>query len=115
MYGLNTVGIKSNVCYYVVIMKTIRVSATKARNTFFTLLNQVLYKDVRVVIEKSGVEKEALLVSKEPREREIKERIELIEKTYGMLKDVPKSKFLDDRLRGKKAKKFLDKVRKGDV
>lgn len=93
-------------------MKTIRISATDARNNFFNLLNQVLYEDVRVVIEKAGANKEAVLLPKESKEKEYAKRMKVLKETYGILKDVPLSHLTDDRIRGKRARKYLEKIRK---
>lgn len=93
-------------------MKTIRISATDARNNFFNLLNQVLYEDTRIIIEKAGVKKEAVLETKVSKKKEDEKRMKILEKTFGIWKDIPKSKIYDDRLRGKRAKAYLDKLRK---
>ena len=94
-------------------MKNIRVSATEARNNFFELLNQVIYEDARVVIEKAGSKKNVELVVSETATSTKNKRLELIKETYGLFKTVSLSEFTDDRVRGKRAKEYLEKVRAG--
>jgi len=96
-------------------MKTIRVSATNARNNFFNLLNQVMYENTRVIINKAGVKNEAVIEPKVPKEEELKKRMKILKETFGIWKDVPDSRIYDDRLRGKRAKEYLKRARKWDV
>lgn len=96
-------------------MKTVKISATEARNNLFTLINQVLYQNTQVIITKADVKGEVMLIAKELKDEEIEKRIKVINKTFGILKNVSISSFTDDRLRGKRAKKYLDNIRKGDV
>ena len=46
-------------------MRTIKVSETEARNDFFTLLNKVIFGNARIVIEKAGADREAVLTAGE--------------------------------------------------
>ncbi|MEK7166532.1 MAG: type II toxin-antitoxin system prevent-host-death family antitoxin [Patescibacteria group bacterium] len=92
-------------------MKTINVTATEARSNFFTLLNQAIYEQVRVVISKSGTEKTVELIAIKNRSETKDARRKLLTETYGMFKDVPESLFKDDRLRGKQAQTYLKRVR----
>lgn len=92
-------------------MKTIRLSATQARNSFFTLLSQVIDGQIQVVIEKAGETKEAVLVAKEAKVLEAAKRLKTVEETYGLWKSIPASEFSDDRLRGKRARKLLETLR----
>lgn len=96
-------------------MKTLRVSATQARNNFFTLLNQVMYEDTSIIIEKTGTKRNAVLMPNETIEETAKKRFAVLDETYGIFANVPKSRFTDDRLRGKKARLYLKNVRKGNV
>lgn len=96
-------------------MKTIRISATEARNNFFNLLNQVLYEGVQVIIGKAGTDREVVLMPKESKEKAWEKRKKVLDETFGMLKNVPESQFYDDRFRGKRAKEYLERLRKGDV
>lgn len=90
-----------------------------ARNNFFNLLNQVMYEDLQVIIEKVGTEKKAVLTSEAEKEakkkKEHEKTMKILKKTFGIWKDVPMSHFTDDRIHGKRAKEFLDKLRKADV
>lgn len=96
-------------------MKTIRISATEARNNFFNLLNQVMYEGTQVIIGKTGTDKEVVLMPKASEEKEWERRKKVLDETFGMLKDVPESHFFDDRFRGKRAKTYLERLRKGNV
>lgn len=96
-------------------MKTIRMSATQARNNFFNLLNQVMYEGVQVIIGKAGTKKEVILMPKTVKEKEHEETMKILHETFGMWKNVPDERIYDDRFRGKRAKEYLDRVRKGDV
>lgn len=96
-------------------MKTVKISATDARNNFFTLINQVLYQNTQVIITKADAKGEVMLISKELKDEEIEKRLKVINETFGALKNIPVSSFTDDRLRGKRAKKYLNNVRKGTV
>ena len=71
-----------------------------------------MYEDARVIIEKAGATKEAMLSATDTKDIARKKRIEELRKTYGALKDVPLSHFRDDRIRGRKARKYLEKIRK---
>lgn len=99
-------------------MKTIRISEAEANKNFLDILNQVIAGGVQVIIEKTGAEKDVVVM---PREKEVKKKrnrkqeMKIIEETFGMWKDVPDERIYDDRLRGKRAKEYLDRVRKGDV
>ncbi len=96
-------------------MRTIRVSATNARNNFFQLLNQVIYEGIQVIIEKAGVKKKVVLMPETEKEKEFKARMKILDETFGIWKDIPDSRIYDDRLRGKRAKKYLKRARKWDV
>jgi len=96
-------------------MKTIRVSATDARNNFFNLLNQVMYENLQVIIEKAGTEKKVVLMPEREKDKELKARMKVLDETFGIWKDVPDSRIYDDRLRGKRAKEYLKRARKWDV
>lgn len=93
-------------------MKTIHVSATDARNNFFQLLNQVMYEGVRVIIGKAGTNREVMLEPKTSDEEKFNNRMTAVNETYGALKDTPVSYLSDDRLRGKRAKEYLQNIRK---
>jgi prevent-host-death family protein len=98
-------------------MKTIRLSATEARNNFFQILNQVMYEGVRVIINKVGTNKQVVLQStmEEDKKKAHEDRTKTLKETFGVFKDVPLSHFTDDRFRGKRAKEYLDRARKWDV
>ncbi len=93
-------------------MKTIRVSATNARNNFFNLLNQVMYEDLQVIIGKAGTDKEVVLKEKTSSKEEYEKTMKVLRGTYGALKNTPVSRLTDDRLRGKRARGYLKKIRK---
>lgn len=92
-------------------MRTINITATEARSNFFTLLNQVIYEQTRVIISKSGSEKTVELIASKDRSEIKNTRLKLLSETYGILRDVPEALFRDDRLRGKRAKTYLGRVR----
>lgn len=100
-------------------MKTIRVSATQARNNFFDLLNQVIYEGAQVIVEKAGTKRNVRFIpdaiKRATTKEDNEERMRILKETFGMWKDVPESRIYDDRFRGKRAKEYLDRVRKGDV
>lgn len=96
-------------------MKTIIMSATNARNDFFNLLNQVMYEDIQVIIGKAGTDKKVVLMPKTSKEKEHEETMKILDKTFGIWRDIPLSHFRDDRIHGKKAKAFLSKLREGSV
>ncbi|MBI2029921.1 type II toxin-antitoxin system prevent-host-death family antitoxin [Candidatus Gottesmanbacteria bacterium] len=96
-------------------MRTIKVSATEARNNLFTLLNQVLYENTKVIITKADAKGEVVLIAKEEKDKEIKKRTSILNETFGTFKNVSLSAYTDNRLRGKRAKEYLNKVRKGNV
>ncbi len=96
-------------------MKTVRVSATHARNNFFDLLNQVMYEGVQVIVQKAGTKREVVIQPKRLNEQEIEEQLKEVRKFYGILKDVPVSRLSDDRIRGKRAQEEADRIRRGDV
>ncbi len=70
---------------------------------------------MRVVIEKAGVDKEVMLLPKTYEEKENERTRQILKKTFGLWKNVSKSRIYDDRLRGKRAKEYLERVRKWDV
>jgi len=111
MYSIDIMYI---LCYFGT-MRTIRVSATEARNNFFNLLNQVIYEGVQVIIQKAGVAKKVILMPKTEKEEEHEKTMKILKKTFGIWKNVPDSRIYDDRLRGKRAREYLDRVRKWDV
>lgn len=87
-------------------MNTIRVSATKARNNFFTLLNQVAL-GAQVIVEKDN--KEVAVISSRKRGTDLQGLIKASEAAWGILKDYdPK----DNPLRRKGAKNFLGRIDK---
>jgi prevent-host-death family protein len=92
-------------------MNTIRVSATEARNDFFTLLNKVIFGDTRVVIEKAGADREVILTASEVIDKKVEKRLKTLDASYGIFKDSPVTGLTDDRLRRRQAKKFLAKIR----
>lgn len=96
-------------------MKTVRLSATEARNNFFTLLNQVIYENLRVVITKAGSTRSVELLPSEEEGEAKEKRLRYLNETYGVMKNIPKKEFFDKRLRGKQAKAYLDQIRKGNV
>ena len=67
-------------------MNTIRVSATKARNNFFELLNQVALGDTEVVIERDTKEVAVLSPSKE-QNIDWKAFKKALKEAHGILKD----------------------------
>lgn len=75
----------------------------------------MLYEGSRVIIEKAGTEAEALLVPKESAVIETEKRMKLVKETFGIMRDIPLKKFTDDRIRGKRAKAYLETIRKGNV
>lgn len=93
-------------------MKTIRISATDARNNFFQLLNQVMYEDLQVIIGKAGTDREVVLKEKTSSKEEYEKTMKVLRGTYGALKNTPASRLTDDRLRGKRAREYLKKIRK---
>jgi prevent-host-death family protein len=93
-------------------MKTIRVSATDARNNFFNLLNQVMYENLQVIIGKAGTDREVVLKEKTSSKEEYEKTMKVLRGTYGALKNTPASRLTDDRLRGKRAREYLKKIRK---
>lgn len=66
-------------------MSTIRVSATKARNNFFELLNQVS-QGVEVIIEKD--KKEVALITPKKKGTDIKALLKASKKVHGIFKDL---------------------------
>jgi len=96
-------------------MKTLRYSATDARNNFFRLLNEVLYNNVRVVIDKADAEGQVVMEAKQAKDVEIEARLAALRKIFGSSEDVSEEKFTDDRLRGKKSGEYLKRAREGNV
>lgn len=83
-------------------MITLRVSATKARNNFFELLNQVSLGDTEVIIEKDS--KEVAVISPKKAKTDWKALLKASKAAHGILKDYdPK----DNPLRRPGAKNFL--------
>ena len=96
---------------YNVNMKTIRISATEARNDFFTLLNKVIFGETTVIINKAGADREAVLSVATTDADALNERITLLDESFGVYKNKPISKLTDIRLRGAKGKIFLEQLR----
>ncbi|MBI5357099.1 type II toxin-antitoxin system prevent-host-death family antitoxin [Candidatus Collierbacteria bacterium] len=90
-------------------MNTITLSATEARNQFFPLIDRVFAGEFEVRIVKNDT-KSVVTVAKATIKKE-KTLTQLLKETHGILKDIPESDFYDDRLHGKRAKEFLDKLR----
>lgn len=84
-------------------MKTIRVSATKARNTFFALLDQVA-QGAQVIIVKD--KKEVATLTPKRKRVDWKHLRKISEKTAGILKDYDPN---DNPLRRPGASDFLGK------
>ncbi len=89
-------------------MNTIRVSATKARNNFFELLNQVAL-GTQVVIEKDN--KEVAILSPKQRGFDKKALLKASKKVHGIWKDYDPE---DNPLRRKGAADFLGKWHKSN-
>lgn len=66
-------------------MNTIRISATKARNNFFSLLDQVASSDVQIIIKKDN--KEVAVLTPREKKTDIKALIKASKKVHGILKD----------------------------
>lgn len=88
-------------------MNTIRVSATKARNNFFDLLNQVTL-GTQVIIEKDA--KEVAVMVPKKTGLDWKSLLKAAKETHGILKDYDPN---DNPLRRKSATNFLGKWDKG--
>lgn len=88
-------------------MNTLKVSATKARNNFFDLLNQVTM-GVEVVIEKDN--KEVAIISSKKMKTDLKGLLKASRRARGILKDYDPE---DHPLRRKGATNFLGKWDKG--
>jgi len=93
----------------ILIMDTITLSATEARNQLFPLIDRVARGELLVRIIKNDT-KSVVAVVKASLKKE-KTLTQLLKETHGILKDVPESEFYDDRLHGKRAGEFLDKLR----
>lgn len=85
-------------------MNTLRVSATKARNNFFTLLDQVA-QGKHVIVEKD--KKEVAIISPKRRGTDMEGLLKASRAAWGILKDYNPE---DNPLRRKGAKKFLGRV-----
>ena len=97
-------------------MKTIRLSATQARNNFFSLLNQVIYEGAQVIIDKSDTKGSVRITLEEKNREDHKKRMKALKEIFGIWKDVPTDRIYDDRVQGEKRwMGFLDKVRKGNA
>lgn len=96
--------------------KVIRLSATEARNNFFSLLNRVLYTDVTVIVDKADAPSEVEIRRVKKRER-VKEALKALEESYGMWKDLPDSYFkkINRFMRGKKEKDYMEKLTGGII
>ena len=91
-------------------MDTLTLSATEFRNQLFPLIDRVGRGELVVTVMKKDT-KTKVTVAKTAVKRE-KTFAQIAKETYGILKDVPESEFYDDRLRGRRAKLYLDKLRK---
>lgn len=89
-------------------MNTIRVSATKARNEFFELLNQVVL-GTHVIIEKDKTE--VAVISPTKKGTDLKGLIRASERARGIFKDYDVER--DNPLRRKGAADFLGGWDKG--
>ena len=83
-------------------MNITTLSATQARNKWFELLNTVYFKGHSVIIKKNNMPMIKLVPLKEPNLTSAKE---IIEKTYGFLKNVPKTSWPKSQ-RAKQIAKF---------
>lgn len=85
-------------------MNTIRISATKARNNFFNLLDQVASSDVQIIIEKDN--KEVAIISHKKTKTDLKALLKASKKVHGIFKDDDPT---DNPLRKPGAADFLGK------
>lgn len=90
-------------------MTTIRVSATKARNNFFSLLDQVI-QGVQVIIEKD--KKEVAVMSQKKTETNWEALMKATKESAGILKDEDLEDIYNNPAR-KPASSFLGKWDKG--
>lgn len=88
-------------------MNILKLSATKARNNFFELLNQVAM-GVEVIIEKDN--KEVAIISSKKRKTDLKGLLEVSKRAHGIFKNYDPQ---DNPLRRKGAANFLGKWDKG--
>lgn len=65
-------------------MKQIKVSATKARNKFFDLLDLVAYKNYQVIIQKNKQDFVKIVPEASPEEKLFTVN-DVVDKTYGMI------------------------------
>lgn len=86
-------------------MNTLRISATKARNNFFELLNQVALGNTQVIIEKDS--KEVALLSPKEKKMDWKGLKKAMKEVHGIWKDYDVER--DNPLRRKGAADFLGK------
>lgn len=84
-------------------MNTIKISATKARNNFFELLNQVALGK-HVIIERDN--KEVAMLSPKEKKTDLKALLKASKKVHGIWKDYDPE---DNPLRRKGAADFLGK------
>jgi len=89
-------------------MNTIRVSATKARNNFFELLNQVSL-GMQIVIEKDS--KEIAVLAPKRKKTDWKGLTKATKESHGILKDYDPQ---DNPLRRKNAADFLGRWDRSD-
>ncbi|MBU1085104.1 MAG: hypothetical protein ABIJ43_02835 [Candidatus Beckwithbacteria bacterium] len=87
-------------------MTTLTLSATEARNQFFSLLDRIARGEIKVLVKKMDTKIEVLMGKFETKESKL---VEVANKTYGLLKDVSKDEFGLDKT---KAKEFMNQMRK---
>jgi len=87
-------------------MNTIKISATHARNNFFEVLGWV-ESGKNVIVEKDKKEI-AVIIPKKTQKTDLKGLKKLMSELHGVEKDFDLSK---SPLRGKRSKKWLEKIR----
>lgn len=95
--------------------KVIRLSATEARNNFFSLLNRVLYTDITVIVDKIDAPAKAEIRRIDEgaeKKKRVKEALKALEELRFLYKNVPEKVFKerDKLLRGKKEKEYMKKL-----
>ena len=95
-------------------METVKMSATKARNNFFKLIDSAVTDGVTFVIDKIGTEKSVIITSSDKTPLRRQKRMSELKKTFGILKGVSNSEFTSKRFRIDKGK-FLKKLRNAEI
>jgi hypothetical protein len=91
-------------------MDTLTLSATEFRDQLFPLIDRVGNGELVVRIIKKDTKRQVTLTK--PAAKKQKSFALIAKESYGILKNVPEAAFYDDRLRGRRAKLYLDKLRK---